>query len=69
MKKSSTNIFMIISILMQLLHIMRDPELSFIIGGLFPYILYYGTMALNIICLICYLFNSLKRLKKNRIKH
>ena len=68
MKKSPSSIFIPISILMQLLHIMRGPKLSFIMGGWFPYILYYGTMALYLICLICYLFGSIKRLKNNAIK-
>lgn len=61
MKKNSTNGFMMIAILMQLLHAMRG-ELSFIIEGKFPYVLYYGTMGLYVACLMGYLFGITKRL-------
>lgn len=61
MKKSSNRIFMLILNLMLLLHILRGPELSFIIGGCVPYILYYGMMILYVIFLLSRLLNILKK--------
>lgn len=61
--------FMSVSILMHLLHILRGAELRFIIGGPFPYILYYGTMVFYVVCLVRYLFSSVKRLKAQSRRH
>lgn len=69
MRKNFTGMFMLVSVLMQLLHILRGAELCFIIGGPFPYVLYYGTMVLYVVCLIRYLFSSVKRLKAQSRQH
>ena len=50
MKKNSASMFMLISTLMLLLHILRGPALTFTISGKLPYILYYGTIALYVFC-------------------
>ena len=64
MKKDSTGGFMLVSILMMVLHIMRGRELSFTINGVFPYVLYYGTIALFVVALLCRAGNILKKKHK-----
>ena len=59
MKKNSTSIFMLVSMLMHLLHVLRG-DLSFIVDGELPYILYYGTMVLYVICFSCYTYPVFK---------
>ena len=65
--KKSTNMFMLVAILMHLLHTMRGSELTFIIDGSFPYVLYHGTMALYVVCLIFHVFNAVTRIR-NKLK-
>ena len=61
MKKNSTGLFMTVSSLMLLLHILRGNNLTFIIGGWIPYALYYGTIGLYVIGLLCRLFRTVKK--------
>ena len=65
MKKNSIGGFMLVAILMQLLHTLRG-DLTFIIDGKLPYVLYHGTMALYVICLLGYLNGIIKNLRGKR---
>jgi len=66
MKKNSTGGFMLVSILMHLLHTLRGQNLTFTIEGSFPYVLYYGTMALYVICLLNHICSIVIRIHNNR---
>jgi len=65
MKKSSVSIFMLISTLMLLLHILRGSDLTFIISGWIPYVLYYSTITLYVVGLLYRIYDVLKK-KGNR---
>ena len=62
MKKNLNGMFRLVATLMLLLHVLRGYELSFTIGGKLPFILYYGTIVLYIICFLCEAFDSFKSL-------
>ena len=65
MKKNLTGLFMAVSSLMLLLHILRGNDLTFIMGGWVPYALYYGAIGFYVIGLLCRLGSRLKK-KGNR---
>ena len=65
MKKNLTGLFMAVSSLLLLLHILRGNNLAFIMGGWVSYALYYGTIGLYVIGLLCRLGSRLKK-KGNR---
>ena len=62
MKKNLNGMFKLVATLMLLLHVLRGYELSFIIGGMLPFILYYGTIILFIYCFACDTYNKIKEL-------
>ena len=62
MKKKLDSMFRLIAILMLLLHVLRGYELSFTIDGVLPFILYYGTVVLFIICFLCEAIGNIKEL-------
>ena len=64
MKKNLTSLFMAVSSLMLLLHLLRGNDLTFIIGGWVPYALYYGTISLYVIGLLYRLFSNVKKKRK-----
>ena len=61
MKKNLTGLFMAVSSLMLLLHILRGNDLTFIVSGWLPYVLYYGTIGLYVIGLLSRLSGSVKK--------
>ena len=61
MKKNLTGLFMAVSSLMFLLHVLRGNDLTFIMGGWVPYALYYGTIGLYVIGLLSRLFSNVKK--------
>jgi len=66
MKKNFTDMIILVSMLLHFLHIIRGPELAFTIGGRFPYMLYYGTMGLYVLCFLYYTYVSAKKIHAKR---
>lgn len=62
MRKNFSGVFMVVSILLMYLHTLRGWEPAFVVGGRLPYILYYGTIGLFIICLMLYGYDVVKNL-------
>jgi len=68
MKKNLTDMFVLLSMLLHFLHVIRGPELIFTMDGRFPYILYYGAMILYVLCFLYYSYLCVKRLCAGRKK-
>ena len=67
MKRKSSGLFIAISNLMFLLHILRGNNITFIINSWIPYALYYITIGLYMVgnfCLICRVFRKTDNLPK-----
>lgn len=62
MKNKLNNMFKLVAALMLLLHVLRGNELSFTIGGILPFILYYGTIILFIFCFAWDTYDHIKAL-------
>ena len=62
MKNKLNGMFKLVAVLMLLLHVLRGSELSFTIGGVLPFVLYYGTMILFIFCFAWDTYGKIKEL-------
>ena len=68
LRKNFSGMFMVLSILLMSLHTMRGWKPVFIVEGSFPYIMYYGTIGLYVVCLLWYGYDLAKTLYHKTVR-